>query len=76
MPYCSNCNARSMRATRGACSRCYNWARAEIKAGRTTWEALEATGKFIRPPTRGERAQRLNYYNREGNCLRGQPFPE
>jgi general stress protein YciG len=41
-PTCRQCNRRS--SARGLCVRCYKRSQYQVKAGKTTWRALEAAG--------------------------------
>lgn len=48
---CLNPNCANKSAFRGLCNGCYRAAMSAVKANKTTWSALEASGKCY-PPTR------------------------
>jgi hypothetical protein len=49
---CLTCRERAA-ATRGCCNRCYERHRSAVRAGKTTWAALEAEGLALPAVPRG-----------------------
>ncbi len=47
---CQTCKQRRLIRGRSCCRPCYHLHQKEVKAGRTTWEALEAQGKVRATP--------------------------
>lgn len=55
---CIRCGkARGYRGGRGLCQWCYNHAWQQIKAGETTWAALEAAGQAVPARTARQRSE-------------------
>ncbi len=52
--HCATCEGPSLRLFRGCCRRCFDAHRRSVETGKTTWEALVASGVVSMPQTRQE----------------------